>query len=247
MHQRILFLTAIITISSASNAQFNKGDRMVGASIASLFYNSGNSEVTYPGITGYTSKNSGFGIRVEPNMGWFISEQTAVGGSLFINPTGQKVTYENAGTTFQEDKSNNFNIGLGAFARHYLGSGDSYMPYGQFGFNFGISSATTEGFRYYDATIDYKTAYNGKSSGGFFANASLQLGLTKMLGENAGLDIFAGYAYSYSKNTFKTTTTTDFGIDGSIETTAVSEPTTKFTNHGFSAGLGIQIFLRKKK
>lgn len=68
-----------------------------------------------------------------------------------------------------------------------------------------------------------------------------------MLGENAGLDLFAGYTYSYNKNTFKTVTTVDYGLDGVIEFTEEKEPTTKFTNHGFFAGVGIQVFLRKKK
>jgi hypothetical protein len=220
---------------------------MVGASIGSVFYNSGSSDVSYPSFSGYTSKSSGYGLRIQPTMGWFISESTAVGASLEINPSGQKVTYEDNGTTFQKDESNNFNIGLGAFARHYFGGGNSFIPFGQFGFNLGINSGSTEGFRYYDATVDYKTSYTGESSGGFFANASLQGGLTRMVGANAGLDIIAGYTYTYNKSTFKTTTSTDFGIDGSIETTAVSEPTTKFTNHGFFLSVGFQVFLRKKK
>lgn len=220
---------------------------MAGASIASFFYNSGSSDVSFPAFMGYKSKSSSYGLRIEPNIGWFISESTAVGATININPTGQKIRYTDRGTTFQEDKSSNLNIGIGAFARHYFGSGDSYMPYGQFGFNFGLNSGSTEGFKYYDAAIDYKVAYEGESSGGFFANAALQVGLTKMLGENAGLDLFLGYSYSYNKNTFKTTTTTDYGIDGSIEVTAVNEPTTKFTNHGLIVGAGIQIFLRKKK
>jgi hypothetical protein len=247
MHPRIQLLAAFISMSVISNAQFKKGDRMVGSSISSLFYNSGSSDVTFPMFNGYKSKSSSYGFRLEPSVGWFISENAAVGGSININPTGQKVRYEDAGTTFQEDKSNNFNIGLGAFARYYISDGDAFMPYGQFGFNLGISSVNTEGFRFFDSTPDYVTRYEGKSSGGFFANAAFQLGLTRMLGENAGLDLFAGYTYSYNKNTFKTTTTTDIGLDGSIETTAVSEPTSKYTNHGFIIGAGIQVFLRKKK
>ncbi len=247
MNKRIPFLAALFFLSCICNAQFNKGDRMVGASISSLFYNSGSSDVTFPMFNGYTSKSSSYGLRFEPSIGWFISENTVVGGSININPTGQKVRYEDGGTTFQEDKSNGFNIGLGAFARYYISDGDAFMPYGQFGFNLGISSVNTEGFRFYDSTPDYVNRYKGKSSGGFFANAAFQLGLTRMLGENAGLDIFAGYTYSYNKNTFKTTTTTDLGIDGSIETTAISEPTSKYTNHGFIIGAGIKVFLRKKK
>jgi hypothetical protein len=245
MQLKIQLLAPLFLLSIFANAQFKKGDRMVGASIGSFFYNSGSSDVTFPSVRGYSAKTSSYGLRIEPSMGWFISEQTAVGVALNINPSGQKVSYEDQGTTFQEDKTNSFNIGLGGFARHYFGA-SNFMPYGQFGFNLGINNSTSEGFRYYDAVVDYVNRYEGKSSGGFFANAALQFGLTRMLGENAGLDLFAGYSYSYNKNTYKTTTTTDYGLDGSIETTSVNEPTTKFTNHGFILGAGIQIFLRKK-
>ncbi|MGB5028410.1 MAG: hypothetical protein WBO38_07895, partial [Chitinophagaceae bacterium] len=93
----------------------------------------------------------------------------------------------------------------------------------------------------------YKQTYDGNSSGGFFANAAFTGGFTKLVGENAGLDFYIGYNYSYNKNTFKRTTLRDDGIDGSIDTRAENETTTKFTNHGFTIGAGFQIFLRGKK
>ena len=226
------------------NGQFKKGDNMVGASIGSVFFNSGSSDVSFPQTQGYTSKSSGYGIKIEPSWGWFISEKTAVGVSVNINPTSQKISYEDAGTTFQRDESSSFNIGIGGFLRNYFGSGSSFMPFGQFGFNGGISSASNEGFKYYAGP--YKISYDGKSSGGFFANATLQLGFTRMMNENTGLDFYAGYNYSYNKNTFKTTTLRDDGANGSIDTRSENEPTSKFTNHGFILGVGFQVFLRKK-
>ena len=248
MQPRFLFLAFMITITLSLNAQFAKGDRMVGTSIGSVNINSGSSDVTFPSFNGYETKSSGFDLRLIPTIGWFISEKTAIGGSLNINPSGQKVSYMVNSTTFQQDKSNSFNIGLGAFARNYFSANNSFMPYGQFGFNLGISSQNTEGFLYTGTAPNAdKETYDGKSSGGFFANASLQLGLTKMVGETTGLEIFAGYIYSYNKNTFKTTTQVDFGNNGSIDNTEVNEPTTKFTNHGFIIGVGFQIFLVAKK
>lgn len=239
----LLFLTG-----NSINAQFNKGDRMIGAAIGSVYINSGSSVVSFPSFNGYDTKSSGFGLRIEPTMGWFLSEKTAVGASININPTSNKVSYLSGGTTFQQDKSNRFDIGVGAFARNYFSANNTFMPYGQFGFNFGISSLNTEGFLFTGSgpTAD-KESYDGKGSGGFFANAALQLGMTKMLSESTGLDIFAGYSYSYNKNTMKTTTQIDNGNNGSIDLTAVSEPTTKFTNHGFIVGVGFQIFLSAKK
>lgn len=248
MQYRSFFTTLLITVTLTLNAQFSKGDRIVGASIGSVNINSGSSDVTFPSFNGYETKNSGFDLRINPTIGWFISEKTAVGGSLNINPSGQKVSYMVNGSTFQQDKSNTFNIGVGAFARNYFSANNNFMPFGQFGFNLGISSMNTDGFLFTGSApnADKKT-YDGKSSGGFFANASLQLGLTKMVGEATGLDIFAGYTYSYNKNTLKTTTQVDFGNNGSIDNTQVNEPTTKFTNHGFIIGVGFQVFLKGKK
>jgi hypothetical protein len=240
---------ALLICGIGVNGQFKKGDKMVGASVASIFLNSGGADVSFPQqIRGYSSKTSSYGLRIEPSFGWFITEKTVIGVTLNINPSGQKVRYEDLGTTFQEDKSSSFNLGLGGFLRNYFGAGNSFMPFGQFGFNAGINSSTIDGFKYYDATIDYKLSYDGKSSGGFFANATLQFGLTKMMGESTGLDIYLGYNYSYNKNTFKTTTLSDNApYDGKPETTSTNEPTTKFTQHGLIAGLGFQVFLRGKK
>jgi len=244
LFKKFCLLPVLLISTIALQAQFKKGDNMVGASIGNVAINSGSSDVSFPQTQGYSSKSSGYSIRFEPTWGWFISDKTVVGVSLNVNPGKQKISYEDAGTTFQRDESSNFNIGVGAFLRNYFSTSKSFMPFGQFGFNAGINSSSIEGFRYYAGP--YKISYDGKSSGGFFANSTLQLGLTKMMGENTGLDFYAGYNFSYSSNTFKTTTLRDDGVDGTIDTRSENEPTTKFTNHGFILGVGFQVFLRKK-
>lgn len=238
-----MFLTAVVV-----KAQFNKGDRMVGTSVASVVYNSGSADLGVAQIGNNISRVTNFNISITPSMGWFISSTTAVGAVLNINPSGIKTTYEQNGTTYQSDKSNSFTIGLGGFVRHYLKQTGSLIPFGQFGVNLGFSNLKTEGF-YYGGTAPsvYKTSYDGNSNGGFFVNASLQAGLTKMVGENAGLDLFIGYNYSHNNHTFKRTTQRDNGNDGTIEETGTSESTTRFTNHGLQLGIGFQVFLRKKK
>jgi hypothetical protein len=237
--RKFLLFSILATISISGHSQFKKGDKMAGTSVGSVLYNSGSSEVSFPSFNGYTSKTTSYGLRIEPTLGWFISEKTAVGVSLNINPTGQKVRYKDNGTTFQQD--------IGAFGRNYFSTDKDWMPFGQFGFNLGINTTNTEGFSYSSGPPTSKSTYDGKSSGGFFANASLQFGLTKMVGEYTGLDFYAGYTYSYNKNTLKTTTSTDVGIDGDIDFTSTNEPTTKFTNHGFILGVGFQVFLKGKK
>jgi hypothetical protein len=68
-----------------------------------------------------------------------------------------------------------------------------------------------------------------------------------MMGENAGLDIFIGYNYSYNKNTFKRTTLYYLTSTDTNPSSGKNETTTKFTNNGFVLGVGFQIFLNDKK
>lgn len=243
------FIPVFLVVSLSANAQFKKGMRMAGANVGSIFFNSGTADVSYPApTTGFTSKTTSFGVNIAPSMGWFISDHTAVGLSLNINPTSNKTSYEAGGSTYQQDKANGFNFGIGGFARNYFNSSSSFLPFGQLGINLGISSQKTEGFFYGGSGASaYKITYDGKSSGGFFANAGLALGMTKMVTPHTGLDISIGYSYSYNKNTYKTTSLRDDGNNGTIDLTSESNPTTKYTTHGLVLGAGFQIFLDARK
>jgi hypothetical protein len=242
-----LFILGIIVMSSNAYSQFKKGDRMIGASVASAVYNTGTSDVTVAQVGSSESKVTSYNISVTPSMGWFLSDKTAVGATVNINPFGTKNTYEEKGATFQSDKSNSFNVGLGGFVRHYFSDG-KMMPFFQGSVNLGMSNLKTDGFFYYSGGVPYyKQTYAGKSSGGFFANGTLTGGFTKMLGDAAGLDLFLGYTYSYNKNTFKRTTYYYLTNTTTASSTGTNESTTKFTNHGFMIGLGFQVFLRAKK
>lgn len=250
MQNKIPLLLLISLLSGITlKAQFAKGDRMVGASVASAIFNSGTADITVAQIGSNSSTVKNFNVAITPSLAWFISDNTAVGFLLNLNPSGQKTTYEQNGSTYQSDKSNGFNIGGGGFARSYFGKTGSFLPFGQATVNAGASNLKTEGFFYYTGgTPYYKDTYTGKSSSGFFFNGTLAAGLTKMMGENAGLDLYLGYTYSSSKNTFKRT---KLFYDTNTATTPIetrnNETTTQFTNHGFQLGIGFQVFLRGKK
>jgi len=245
----IRLLSVLLLIGSFSaNAQFSKGDKMAGASVGSVIVNSGSSDITVTQIGSNTSRITSFNVNISPSLGWFISDKTVVGAAVIINPYSNKTTYEQSGSTYQSDKNSNFSIGLGGFARHYFGASGSMMPFGQMGLNFGINTLKTEGFFYGGSGNNaYKISYDGETNGGFFANSTFQLGLTKMVGDYTGLDFYAGYNFSYNKNTFKRTTLRDDGNNGSVEERSENETTTKFTNHGFILGVGFQVFLKGKK
>src|SRR5689334_20350920 len=106
----ILFLLPVTAL-----AQFSKGDKMVGTTIASVVVNSGTADITVTSIGENTSKINTYNIAVQPSIGWFMSDQTVFGVGININPTGNTTTYEQGGNTYQKDKMNTFDIGLGVF------------------------------------------------------------------------------------------------------------------------------------
>lgn len=239
------FLLVTLTFVMVSNAQFSKGMRTVGASVASGFFNSGKYEYTFPAPTaGYNSDANSFGINVTPDMGWFISDNMVIGARLSAGYNYEKNIDAFNNVTFRKGLEKKLRLGLGAYARNYFAASGSFKPFGELHLDAGIGSASTEGFTY---TSVYRESYEGKSSGDFFADAGLSIGATKMITPHTGLDFFAGYTYSYNKNTYKTTRYRDVDINGSIDETAVENPTTKITNHGFTFGIGFRIFLEKRK
>jgi hypothetical protein len=248
MSLKITVFAAAVLVSATLNAQFKKGDKMAGASVGSVFFNSGTADITVATIGGTTSKISRYGVNITPSLGWFISDQTAAGFTFNLNPTGDKTTYETGGSTYQKDKSTNFNIGLGGFARHYFGTASSLIPFGQLSLNAGLSNTKTDGF-FYGGTGPgaYKETYEGKSSGGLFLNGTFTAGFTKMMNEYTGLDFYIGYNFSYNKNVFTRTILRDNDNDGSFDERKENETTTKFTNHGVLLGIGFQVFLKGKK
>ncbi len=239
---RYFIITVFLFSMLTATAQFKKGDRMLGATIGSVLINSGSSDITVALIGSNTSKITSYTVSITPLMGWFLSDRTAVGVTLLINPNGNKTTYEQNGSTYQSDKVNGNNMGLGIFTRHYF-TGKNLFPFVQLSLNSGISSLKTEGFFYGGSGGSaYKLTYTGNASGGFFMNATLAAGLTKMLSSITGIDFYAGYVYSYSKNTFKKTTLRDTPPER-----MENQTTTKFTNNGFLLGAGIQVFISRKK
>ena len=235
-------------ISFYSVAQFKKGDKMTGASVGNIFFNSGTQDASAPPVGSTTGKITEFGINISPSLGWFVSDNTAVGVLFNIYTNKKKTSFEENGSTFQKDNEKNFAASIGGFARNYFSSQGNLLPYGQANLLFGISNRNTDGFFYGGSGPSaFKRTYDGNSSGGFFANASLNFGVTKMVGEYTGLDFFAGYNLYYAKNTMTTTTLRDEGNDGSIDVTEKNETTTKLTNHGFVIGVGFQVFIKAKK
>ena len=244
-----ILIAALAILTIPVSAQIKKGTRMVGVTAGTVVYNSGSSDVSFAGTTaGYSTKVSSWGVNIVPSIGYFINERMAIGFNLNINPSGSKTSFQYGTTTFQQDKVNGFIIGAGGFIRNYFKSGSTWLPFGQFGLNAGTTTQKTSGFFYGGSGPGaYKDTYTGKSSSGFFANASFTLGLTRLLSAHTGFDVSAGYMYSYNKYTYKTTRLRDDAVDGTIDQTSVNNPSTNYTNHGLTLNIGFQIFLDPHK
>ena len=74
----------------ATSAQFNKGDKMVGASVASIFFNSGNADISVASVGNNISKITSYGVSITPSVGWFISEKLLLEQRLILIPTVKK-------------------------------------------------------------------------------------------------------------------------------------------------------------
>ncbi|HYC39318.1 MAG TPA: hypothetical protein VEB63_02435 [Chitinophagaceae bacterium] len=238
------FLLFLMFTALTGRAQFSKGMRMAGSSIGSIVYNRGSADIEVSQIGTNQSSTRQYDINLSPALGWFLSTDQVLGVSLMVNPEGINTSFQQNGSTYQRDKNNSFNVGVGGFFRHYFSSGKTLLPFAHAAVSGGISNLKTEGFFYGGSgPAAYKDSYEGSSNGGFFGNASLQLGVTKMVGAVTGIDFSIGYNYSHTGHTFTRTTFHDIGNDGTIEERRENETTTKFNNHGFQVAVGFQVFL----
>jgi len=239
MKRKLLFAIMCICLGLCGRAQFQKGTRMIGATIGSGYFSGGTTDYT---IAGYSTKNTSWNINLTPSFGRFISERSAVGGSLFLNSTHQHNWNEANGGTYKRDRSHNTDYGIGLFYRHYFSSGSSLRPFAHVYVNGGSGTGKTDGF-YYVGTLSQ--TYTGKSSDRFFYNAGLNAGITKMVSTTVGLDAFIGYSHSYSKVTNRATSFSSDSGTGNVTSAEFNTPQ-KYSGNNLNVGVGLQIFLSPK-
>src|SRR5688572_18312614 len=198
MQRKLIFLITLLLLTGiAVNAQLKKGNRMAGASVGSIFYNGGTSELSNSITTTSTSTNN-FGLSIIPSYGWFISDNTVIGIAPMIDfRKNETVGKASNGNTFLKDEFNQYSVGLGGFARNYFrGSNNGPLHFfGQYNLGFGIGGNKNEGFEYETLGV-YVDRYNLKSSGNFFVNTGVTLGASKFLNSHTSLDFYLGYTFS---------------------------------------------------
>lgn len=247
MLQKSAFVVLALLLSVASYPQLKKGNRMVGASVASAFFN--NTSTDFSSTIGSSSTSvDNFGINLTPSIGWFVADNIAVGIAPSIGYTKQKqVGTSSAGSTYLSEEISQFSFGLGGFARYYFkGSSDKMRFFGQYNLLLGLSGNKADGFEYERLGL-YVDRYNRKASGSFFANTGVMLGASKFLNNHIALDIFVGYSFNYTKSTTTGTTVRDYTDPGTGDETQALDFDQKITGNNILLGVGLQVFLEKKK
>lgn len=247
MLRKLVFLVPMLFVNFIVYAQFKRGDKMLGASVGTIFFNNNSTDFS-TSVSTSTTSNDNFGINFNPSMGKFINENFAVGFMPDIGFSKQKqLGKSSAGSTYLKDETTLYNVGIGGFARYYFdGKNDKTRFFGQYNLSLGIGGSKTSGFQYETLGI-YVDRYDRKSSGDFIAKTGVNLGISKFLSNHTALDFYIGYNFSYIKSNPSGTTVRDYTNPGTADETQKINYDQKFTGNNVVLGIGFQVFLEKKK
>jgi hypothetical protein len=242
----IVSAVSVLLISISANAQFKKGDKMAGASVGSAFFNSGSTDQS-TSLASLTVSSNDFGISLTPSIGWFITDNVAIGIAPTVSYDKKKILGKSSGSTYLKDETSQFNFGVGGFTRYYF-SGNSIKTrfFGQYDLSAGLGGSNDEGFQYETYGL-YVDRYKTKSSGDFFVNTGVALGISKFLSGKTSLDFYIGYKFSYIKSNPKGTFVRDYTDPATGDVTQKPDYDQTFTGHNVVLGVGFQIFLDKSK
>src|SRR5262245_42763140 len=123
MFNRVALVILLMICGVSLKAQFKKGDKMVGASVGALFFNNESTDLTSDVGTTNTSSDK-YGFTINPSIGWFVTDNLAVGVTPVFDYTHQKtVGTSSNGSTFLKNENNQYAFGLGGFGRYYFNTG----------------------------------------------------------------------------------------------------------------------------
>jgi hypothetical protein len=247
MLPKIALTVPFFFINIVIYAQFKKGDKMTGASVASLFYNNSSSDLSNS-LGSSTNSTDNFGITFNPSIGWFISDDLAIGVTPILGYSKQKQLGKTAtGSTYLKDESNQLGVSIGSFARYYFKSNGKAMRFfGQYNLSLGLGGSKSDGFEYETLGL-YVDRYDRKSSGDFLANTGVTFGLSKFIGSHAALDFYLGYNFSYTKSNPAGKSLRDYSDPGTADITTKIDYQQKVTGHNVLLGVGFQLFIPKGK
>lgn len=220
-----------------AGAQFNKGTKMLGATISSANISSGKADLT---IQGTEIFNHNWDISFTPSIGWFLNKHSVIGASIGINGSRQKYWTESSGVTFSENQTNVLNLGVGGFYRYYFSGAGKLVPFAHAFISGGTGDSRNQGFQ---NGIDFNMVYENNTDNKFFFHIGANAGVTKVFSDLIGIEASIGYLHSYTKQTVTSTTVTRTSTTISNYT---SNSPRKFNSNGVNLSIGLQFYLQKK-
>lgn len=164
---KILFILSAVLISVSANAQFKKGDILLGGNL---------------GFSTSTSSDTATGNSVSVNVtvGKAINESTVFGVNLLYAPFWSNYYFGYNGIALDSYLQNDF--GVGVFFRKYKSLGKDFFLFGEAGANFGWTTQSGKDFNDvkvltasgYSATVNVMPGFAYRVSKKFFLELSIQ-------------------------------------------------------------------------
>jgi hypothetical protein len=197
MKKIFLLIAGCISLLSVFS-QTKKGSKMIGIGIGSISYTDSKSKTSYSNtVTEYNSDGNSFSISVFPNVGWFIQDGLAIGGSVSVSYYTSKSNNSNTSSTATSDsKSDQPSFYVGPFARYYFGGSSKGMPFAQVNFQYGVYAGKSTSESSSGSSSETKTKPKGDW------NAGLTFGYEHFISPYLGFYGSLGVNYGKSKTDY---------------------------------------------
>lgn len=180
--KQLLLLTVMVSISSLSFAQINKGQWLAGGN-ASFSSDKQELEADYT-----VSRNRVTTLQFSPNAGYFITDKLAIGARINLS----RIKNEVEQGSYSE--STNLGVSLSPFVRYYfLPKSEKLNLFADAGYAYGRTKLTNK----YIATVPTTTSSTSKgSSNGYYISAGPAIFITP----NTAIELTLSYNYSKQKD-----------------------------------------------
>ena len=180
--KRLLLLTMLFTITSASFSQINKRQWFSGGNAS---FSSGKNEIWSENWIASTNKSTT--LQLSPNVGYFIADKLAVGARVNLKTVENKVRDLEGGYDFSSTE-----VSLSPFFRYY------FLPRAE-----KLNLFADAGYSYGNRKYTYSSAYSNSepstrkaTTNGYYISAGPAIFLTP----NTALELTLGYNYSKQKD-----------------------------------------------
>lgn len=204
-----LLLTTILSLLAFFNAtaQTEKGSKLLGASIATISNNRSESTTTYSNTpTVYSSTSKSFNISLNPNIGFFVMDNFAIGAGVSLGMYKSESKSSNSSSSSTSTyTSKNPSFGITPFARYYLSKSTTGKPFvelaimgNRYG---GLSTSKNSG----------GSSSETKTTPKFDRGAAFRIGYEHFLNNSIGIFGSIGVQFTASENDYKYSPSTGNG------------------------------------